>query len=60
MAVRLTDHDASFLYGETASGPMHGATVTVLEGEMTFDEYFNQVAARIHLAPRLREAGPST
>ena len=53
--MRLTDHDASFLYGETASGPMHGAGVTILEGEMTFEEYLDQVAARIHLAPRLRE-----
>ncbi len=53
--MRLSDHDASFLYGETASGPMHGAVLTVLDGEITHREYTDFIASRIHLAPRLRE-----
>lgn len=53
--MRLSDHDASFLYGETASSPMHGAVLTVLDGDMTYEEYFNQVNGRLHLVPRLRE-----
>ncbi len=53
--MRLTDHDASFLYGETASGPMHGATVSVLKGELTHQQIFDHLKGRMHLVPRFRE-----
>lgn len=53
--MRLTDHDASFLYNETASGPMHAVTIIVLEGNVTFNEVFAHVEARIHLIPRFRQ-----
>ena len=53
--MRLTDHDASFLYTETASSPMHGATFTIIEGELSYDTVYEQLAARIHLVPRLRQ-----
>ncbi len=53
--MRLTDHDASFLYSETASNPMHGATISVLEGESSFAAIFAHLEARIHLVPRYRQ-----
>ncbi len=53
--MRLSNHDASFLYTETASGPMHGTAVTVLEGEASLQEIVDYHAARIHLVPRLRQ-----
>ena len=53
--MRLSDHDASFLYTETASGPMHGNTISVIEGEVSFTEVFEFYAERIHLVPRLRQ-----
>jgi WS/DGAT/MGAT family acyltransferase len=53
--MRLTDHDASFLYAETASAPMHGATLCIIEGELGFETFFNHMAARIHLIPRYRQ-----
>jgi WS/DGAT/MGAT family acyltransferase len=53
--MRLTDHDASFLYGETASGPMHGGGVSVLEGEASYEELRAFIERRIHLVPRLRQ-----
>ncbi len=53
--MRLTDHDASFLYAETASAPMHGATVTVIEGEITFEAFMDHMASRMHLIPRYRQ-----
>lgn len=53
--MRLTDHDASFLYGETASSPMHGAAISVLEGEVTFEAIFAHLEARIHLVSRYRQ-----
>jgi len=53
--MRLTDHDASFLYAETASAPMHGASLYTIEGELGFETFFNHMAARIHLIPRYRQ-----
>ena len=53
--MRLTTQDTSFLYAETASGPMHGAGIMVLEGEATFEAVFSHVEARLHLVPRYRQ-----
>ncbi len=53
--MRMTDQDASFLYGETASSPMHGATISVLEGESSFEAIYAHLEARIHLVPRYRQ-----
>ncbi|MEZ5596109.1 MAG: wax ester/triacylglycerol synthase family O-acyltransferase [Pseudomonadales bacterium] len=53
--MRLTDHDASFLYAETASAPMHGASIAVVEGEIDFDAFKAHIASRLHLIPRYRQ-----
>ncbi len=53
--MRLTTQDTSFLYAETASGPMHGAGVMVLEGEAPFERIFQHVESRLHLVPRYRQ-----
>lgn len=53
--MRMTDHDASFLYSETASSPMHGCAISVVEGEVPFDKIFEHLAARIHLVSRYRQ-----
>lgn len=53
--MRLSAHDASFLYTETASGPMHGVGITQIDGDLSHEEYLAFVASRIHLVPRLRQ-----
>ncbi|MCZ6890434.1 MAG: wax ester/triacylglycerol synthase family O-acyltransferase, partial [Gammaproteobacteria bacterium] len=53
--MRMTDHDASFLYQETASGPMHGCAISIIEGEVSFEAIFAHLEARIHLVPRYRQ-----
>ena len=53
--MRLSDHDAAFLYSETASGPMHGANIAVLEGELSAQAVRAHIARRLHLVPRLRQ-----
>ena len=35
--MRLSAHDASFLYTENASGPMHSVGFTVLDGPTTYE-----------------------
>tara|TARA_R110002073_G_scaffold2950_16_gene19704 strand:+ start:5902 stop:7365 length:1464 start_codon:yes stop_codon:yes gene_type:complete len=52
--MRLSQTDASFIYMESASGPMHIAGVFVLEGEVPFDDIFTWVQSRMHLLPALR------
>ncbi|MDA1076057.1 MAG: hypothetical protein O3A63_15050 [Proteobacteria bacterium] len=53
--MRLTNHDATFLYSETASGPMHGAAIAVIDGELRFEQIFDHIASRLHLIPRYRQ-----
>jgi len=50
--MRLTESDASFLYTETASGPMHTAAIFVLEGELSYEAVLENFNARMHLVPR--------
>lgn len=54
MGQRLSDSDASFLYLETAAGPMHISSVYVLEGELEFADVYRHFAERIHLLPSYR------
>ncbi len=53
--MRLSEQDASFLYGETASGPLQTAAVIVLDGCASFEAVFEHYQKRVHLVPRLRE-----
>ena len=52
--MRLTQSDASFLYTESVSGPMHIASVYVLEGELPFEKVFEHFKSRLHLIPSYR------
>jgi len=54
MTRRLTATDASFLYMETATSPMHISSLHVLEGEAEFETIFRHFADRIHLVPAYR------
>lgn len=53
--MRLTESDSSFLYGETASGPLQTAGVSVLDGEASFQSIYNHIEARLHLVPQFRQ-----
>ncbi len=50
---QLSGLDSSFLYLETANTPMHVGGLNVYEGSLTFDEFKDFLAQRLHLAPRL-------
>lgn len=53
--MRLTQTDASFVYMESASGPMHISSVYVLDGELSFDQLVTRFEKRIHKVPALRK-----
>ena len=52
--MRLTASDASFLYAETSSGPMHISSVVVIDGELDYDDVFKHFESRMHLLPAYR------
>lgn len=52
---RLSSHDASFLYTETANGPMHSISFTVINGIITADELIAYYEPRLYQVPRLRQ-----
>ena len=52
--MRLTTTDASFLYSESVSGPMHISSVYILEGELSHEKVLQHFASRIHLIPAYR------
>ena len=53
--MRLSAHDASFLYTETESGPMSAATISILEGLVDFDELYAFYEPRVAQISRLRQ-----
>ena len=52
--MRLSHMDASFLYAESVSGPMHISSIYVLEGELETARVHEHFAERIHLVPSYR------
>jgi diacylglycerol O-acyltransferase / wax synthase len=52
--LRLSTTDASFLYMESASGPMHISSINILEGEIAFEDVFAHFEERMHLLPAYR------
>ncbi len=52
--MRLTETDASFIYAETASSPMHISSVYTLDGELDFQKLITRFEKRLHLVPAYR------
>lgn len=47
--------DATFLYGETDTSPMHIGSVAIIEGSLDFQTFRAAIASKIHQMPRLRQ-----
>ena len=52
---RLTTMDASFLYFERESAPMHIGALAIIDGEIDYERYLEQVENRLRRLPRFRE-----
>jgi len=52
--MRLSETDASFIYAESVSGPMHISSLYVLEGELPYERVLERFHARVHLVPSYR------
>jgi len=51
----ISGMDATFLYGETPTSPMHIGAVAVIEGSLKFETFKAIIASRIHMIPKLRK-----
>ena len=52
---RLTTMDASFLYFERESAPMHIGALAIVDGVIDYESYLVQVENRLRRLPRFRE-----
>ncbi|HEY2524690.1 MAG TPA: wax ester/triacylglycerol synthase family O-acyltransferase [Candidatus Binataceae bacterium] len=55
LARRLSTQDASFLYNETANGPLHIGILQTFDGEIEPERLIEHFARRAHLLPRFRQ-----
>jgi len=51
----ISGMDATFLYGESPTSPMHVGSVILAEGALSFNTFRDLVASRIHQIPILRK-----
>ena len=52
---RMTSQDASFIYGESHTGPLHIGSLQIFDGHIDYDELVDHMAQRMHLLPRYRQ-----
>jgi diacylglycerol O-acyltransferase len=52
---RLTDQDATFIYGESRNGPLHVGALSFFEDEITYPELIRHFESRLPLVPRYRQ-----
>ncbi len=52
---QISGQDATFLYAESPTSPMHVATLVIVEGSLKFDDFKAIVASKLHLIPKFRK-----
>jgi diacylglycerol O-acyltransferase len=52
---RLSTQDATFIYGESQSGPLHIGSIGLFEGRIDFNALLGHFEERMHLVPRYRQ-----
>lgn len=52
LSKRMSAQDASFLYFEKEEAPLHIGSIGVFEGDIPYDKFVANVAAKMHLIPR--------
>lgn len=52
---KVSGMDATFLYGETETSPMHIGSVVIIEGALQFENFKRLIMSRIHQLPKFRQ-----
>ena len=51
----ISGMDATFLYVETPTSPMHIGSIAIIEGSLEFEKFRATILSRIHMIPKLRK-----
>ena len=51
----ISGMDATFLYIDSPTSPMHVGSVAVIEGDLEFETYRKIILSRLHMIPKLRK-----
>ena len=51
----ISGMDATFLYIDSPTSPMHVGSVAVIEGDLQFDTFRKIIQSRLHMIPKLRK-----
>jgi diacylglycerol O-acyltransferase len=52
---QISGQDATFLYAESPSSPMHIATLIIVENSLKYEDFKAVVASKLHLIPKFRK-----
>jgi diacylglycerol O-acyltransferase len=52
---QISGYDAAFLYAESATSPMHVATLNIVEGSLKYEDFKEIIASKLHLVPKFRQ-----
>src|SRR6202790_2965439 len=52
---RLSTQEATFIYAESQSGPLHIGSIVLFEGRVYFHALLGHFEERMHLVPRYRQ-----
>jgi len=52
---QISGQDATFLYAESPSSPMHIGSLTIIEGSLKFKDFRANLASKLHLMPKFRQ-----
>jgi WS/DGAT/MGAT family acyltransferase len=52
---QISGYDATFLYAESPTSPMHVATLTIVEGSLKFEDFREILASKLHKIPKFRQ-----
>jgi len=52
---QVSGYDAAFLYAESATSPMHVATLNIVEGSLKYEDFKEVIASKLHLIPKFRQ-----
>lgn len=52
---QISGQDATFLYAESPSSPMHIGSLTIIEGSLSFEDFRATLASKLHLMPKFRQ-----
>ena len=52
---QISAQDATFLYADSPTSPMHIGSLTIVEGSLNFEDFKAIVASKLHLIPKFRK-----